>query len=154
MKGGNYLNGTTMLILVCGSMLAILGLISAASHMYNLNGIKSKTVGDGQHGAARFATGQELLRTFKKVPYNPDHWRELGPKSTDLKLPQGVIVGCKNKSSLVFQPGRKWPFRIRRQTYALVDTADVHTMMIGAAGCGKTAFWLYPNLEYACAAGM
>ena len=26
--------------------------------------------------------------------------------------------------------------------------------MIGAAGCGKTAFWLYPNLEYACAAGM
>ena len=46
------------------------------------------------------------------------------------------------------------PFRIRRQTYALVDTADVHTMMIGAAGCGKTAFWLYPNLEYACAAGM
>ena len=148
MKGGNYLNGTTMLILVCGSMLAILGLISAASHMYNLNGIKSKTVGDGQHGAARFATGQELLRTFNKVPYNPDYWRELGPKSTDLNLPQGVIVGCKNKSSLVFQPGRKWPFRIRRQTYALVDTADVHTMMIGAAGCGKTAFWLYPNLEY------
>ena len=131
MKGGNYLNGTTILILVCGSMLAILGLISAASHMYNLNGIKSKTVGDGQHGAARFATGQEL-----------------GPKSTELKLPQGVIVGCKNKSSLVFQPGRKWPFRIRRQTYALVDTADVHTMMIGAAGCGKTAFRLYPNLEY------
>ena len=128
MKGGNYLNGTTMLILVCGSMLTILGLISAASHMYNLNGIKSKTVGDGQHGAARFATGQELLRTFKKVPYNPDHWRELGPRSTELKLPQGVIVGCKNKSSLVFQPGRKWPFRIRRQTYALVDTADVHTM--------------------------
>lgn len=27
-------------------------------------------------------------------------------------------------------------------------------MMIGAAGCGKTAYWLYPNLEYACASGM
>lgn len=27
-------------------------------------------------------------------------------------------------------------------------------MMVGAAGCGKTAFWLYPNLEYACASGM
>ena len=80
-------------------MLAILALISAASHMYNLNGIKSKTVGDGQHGAARFATGQELLRTFKKVPYNPDYWRELGPQSTELKLPQGVVVGCRNKSS-------------------------------------------------------
>ena len=35
-----------------------------------------------------------------------------------------------------------------------MDTADVHTMMIGAAGCGKTAYWLYPNLEYACASGM
>ena len=27
-------------------------------------------------------------------------------------------------------------------------------MMIGAAGVGKTAFWLYPNIEYACASGM
>lgn len=135
-------------------MLAILGLISAASHMYNLNGIKSKTVGDGQHGSARFATGQELARTYRKVPYTPERWRELGPACGEKKLPQGIVVGCKTKSGLVLEPGRKWPFRIRRQTYALVDTADVHTMMVGAAGCGKTAFWLYPNLEYACASGM
>ena len=27
-------------------------------------------------------------------------------------------------------------------------------MMIGAAGVGKTAYWLYPNIEYACASGM
>ena len=67
-----------MLIIVCGSMLAILGLISAASHMYNLNGIKSKTVGDGQHGAARFATPQELKRTYREVPFEPDRWRDLG----------------------------------------------------------------------------
>ena len=26
--------------------------------------------------------------------------------------------------------------------------------MIGAAGVGKTAFWLYPCIEYACASGM
>ena len=26
--------------------------------------------------------------------------------------------------------------------------------MIGASGVGKTAFFLYPNLEYACATGM
>lgn len=143
-----------MLIIVCGSMLAILALISAAGHMYDLNGIKSKTVGDGQHGSARFATNRELLHTFKNVPYDPVRWRKLGPKSTELNLPQGVIVGCKSKRQLVFQPEQKWPFGIREQTYALVDTADVHTMMIGAAGCGKTAFWLYPNLEYACAAGI
>ena len=34
-----------------------------------------------------------------------------------------------------------------------MDDADVHCMMVGAAGCGKTAYWLYPNLEYACASG-
>ena len=26
--------------------------------------------------------------------------------------------------------------------------------MIGAAGCDKTAYWLYPNIKYACASGM
>ncbi len=143
-----------MLILLCGSMLAVLALISAASHMYNLNGIKSKTVGDGQHGAARFATGQELLRTFKKVPYQPAYWRSLGPKASDLNLPQGVVVACRDKIRLAYRKGEKMPIKLKRDSYALVDTGDVHTMMIGAAGCGKTAYWLYPNLEYACAAGM
>lgn len=137
-------------------MLGIMALISAASHMYNLNGIKSKTVGDGQHGAARFATGQELTRTFRKIPYTPQRWRRLGNKCTELKLPQGVVVGCQTKYKILRDrnSGKRWPFRLRKDTYALVDTGDVHTMMIGAAGCGKTAFWLYPNLEYACAAGM
>ena len=150
------LDGKTILILVCGSMLGIMALISAASHMYNLNGIKSKTVGDGQHGAARFATGQELTRTFRKIPYTPQRWRQLGNKCTELKLPQGVVVGCQTKYKILRDrnSGKRWPFRLWKDTYALVDTGDVHTMMIGAAGCGKTAFWLYPNLEYACAAGM
>ena len=144
------------MILVCGSMLGILALISAASHMYNLNGIKSKTVGDGQHGAARFATAQELTRTFRKIPFTPQRWRSLGNQCTQLKLPQGVVVGCQTKYSLRLNSneGRAFPVSIQKTTYALVDTGDVHTMMIGAAGCGKTAFWLYPNLEYACAAGM
>ena len=57
----------------------------------------------------------------------------------NLNLPQGVILGVKKKNGI---------------DYAMVDDEDVHTLMIGAAGCGKTAFWLYPNLEYACAAGM
>jgi type IV secretion system protein VirD4 len=37
---------------------------------------------------------------------------------------------------------------------ALVDTDDVHAMMIAASGAGKTAYFLYPNIEYACACGM
>ena len=37
---------------------------------------------------------------------------------------------------------------------ALVDSDDIHCLMIGASGVGKTAYFLYPNLEYACACGM
>ena len=40
------------------------------------------------------------------------------------------------------------------ETTALVDTGDVHALMIGAAGVGKTSYWLYPCLEYALASGM
>ncbi|WP_287287598.1 VirD4-like conjugal transfer protein, CD1115 family, partial [Ruminococcus sp.] len=41
-----------------------------------------------------------------------------------------------------------------KKTIALVDDGDVHTLMIGAAGVGKTAYFLYPNIELACASGM
>ena len=34
------------------------------------------------------------------------------------------------------------------------DSGDIHCLMIGAAGVGKTANFLYPNIEYACASGM
>ncbi len=37
---------------------------------------------------------------------------------------------------------------------ALVDTDDIHAMMTAASGAGKTAFFLYPNIEYALASGM
>ena len=29
----------------------------------------------------------------------------------------------------------------------MVDTGDVHALMIGAAGVGKTADWLYPCID-------
>ena len=155
-KEGLPLEGKTLLIIICGTMLAILGLISAAAHMYNLNGIKSKTVGDGQHGAARFATPNELKRTYRQIPYEPDRWRRLGDKCSDLKLPQGIVVGVKFRYGLHcdLRSGKKWPFSLKKKAIAMVETGDVHGMMVGAAGCGKTAFWLYPNLEYACASGM
>ena len=35
-----------------------------------------------------------------------------------------------------------------------MDEGDIHCLMIGAAGVGKTANFLYPNIEYACASGM
>lgn len=132
------------LIIAAAVMFTILGLISLLAHIYNLNNIKARTVGDGQHGTARFADKREIRKTYKHVLYEPQKWREQAkngeqPTMPDGNpLPQGIIVGCKGKS----------------KTVALVDDQDVHALMIGAAGVGKTAYFLYPNIEYACASGM
>ena len=101
---------------------------------YSLNGIKARKVGNGQHGTARWATQQEIKNTFSFLPYEPEKWR----RGENLPTVQGTIVGCRGK----------------KNTVALVDTGDVHTMMIGAAGVGKTAYFLYPNIEFALASGM
>ena len=42
----------------------------------------------------------------------------------------------------------------QRDVRALVDSDDIHCLMIGASGVGKTAYFLYANLEYASASGM
>ena len=129
--------GIGTLVLVALIMLVVLGGVSVLAHIYNLNNIKSKTVGDGQHGTARWARKEEIRKTYKHIPYEPELWRkgEHLPKQDD----QGIVVGCEGKGG---------------STTALVDTNDVHALMIGAAGVGKTAYFLYPNLEYACASGM
>lgn len=44
------------LLLVAGLMFAVIGGLTLLSHHYTLTGIKSRTVGDGQHGTARWAT--------------------------------------------------------------------------------------------------
>lgn len=132
------------LIIAAVVMFTVLGLISLFAHIYNLNNIKSKTVGDGQHGTARFADKREIRKTYKQVPFTPKLWRKQAesgetPTTVDGKsLPQGIVVGCRGKA----------------ETVALVDDQDVHALMIGAAGVGKTAYFLYPNIEYACASGM
>lgn len=125
-------------------MFTVLGLISLLAHIYNLNNIKAKTVGDGQHGTARFAPREEIRKTYKHVPYEPEKWRSQAQSGgtptmpNGEPLPQGIVVGCTGKAT----------------TTALVDDQDVHALMIGAAGVGKTAYFLYPNIEYACASGM
>lgn len=40
-------------------------LLSVLTNNYSLNGIKSKTVGDGQYGTARWATAQEVKRRLQ-----------------------------------------------------------------------------------------
>ena len=116
-------------------MFLVIGGLSMMSHHYTLGNIKSRTVGDGQHGTARWATDKEIRQTYAHVPFKVGEWR----KGQDLPTEQGLILGCKG------QP---------QELAALVDSDDIHCLMIGASGIGKTAFFLYPNLEYACASGM
>ena len=116
-------------------VILIIVLFAVLSNNNSLNGIKSKTVGDGQHGTARWATAQEVRKTYVRIPFDVSAWRK-GEKRPTV---QGLILGSTQRS---------------KQIDALVDCDDVHCLMIGASGVGKTAFFLYPNLEFACASGM
>lgn len=126
-----------ILISAAAVMFALLGGLALLAHYYTLNGIKSRTVGDGQHGTARFSTKQEIRSIYEQIPFRPKLWRRGEQLPTVAQ--QGIILGSMGKKNALT---------------ALVDTDDVHCLMIGASGVGKTAFFLYPNLEYACASGM
>ena len=173
------------LILLGGGLLAFLLVVSFLSKNYSLNNFKNKTVGDGQHGTARWATPKEIHTTYHVVPFRPRRWR----KGEELPTVQGIILGSmggrkrRAKKGVISQATHKLLERLRRPTAgkkekrkpkkkksaiskiknvmedqrdvrALVDSDDIHCLMIGASGVGKTAFFLYPNLEYACACGM
>lgn len=122
-------------IIAMSVIFTLLAVLVYCSNNYSLNGIKKKTVGQGQYGTARFSTKAEIKKTYTKIPFDVENWR----KGKNLPKVQGTVVGCRTKG---------------KRTYALIDEGDVHTLMVGAAGIGKTAFFLYPNIEAACASGM
>ena len=55
-------------IVVCGLGLLLIAAATHFSGQGSLDNIKSKTVGDGQHGTARWATKREIQKTFAHVP--------------------------------------------------------------------------------------
>ena len=122
-------------IIAMSVIFTLLAVLVYCSNNYSLNGIKKKTVGQGQYGTARFSTKAEIKKTYTKIPFDVENWR----KGKNLPKVQGTVVGCRTEG---------------KRTYALIDEGDVHTLMVGAAGVGKTAFFLYPNIEAACASGM
>jgi len=125
------------LILLCGGMMILLAAASFFSKNYSLDRIKSKPVGDGQHETARWATKKEIAQTYLHIPFTPILWRQ--KQNLPAAEQQGLVVGCNTAG---------------KKVTALVDTGDIHCVMIGAAGVGKTAYFLFPNIEYACASGM
>ncbi len=123
------------LIVAVAGFVGLIALVTAFTDNRTLNGIKSRTVGDGQHGTARWATKKEIKATYAHVPFQVKDWR----KGSHRPKEQGLVLGSVQRKGKIT---------------ALVDNDDIHCLMIGASGVGKTAFFLYPNLEYACASGM
>ena len=116
------------ILLTAGVIVAIFAVIPLLEKQGSLDSFKSRPVGDGQHGTARWATPQEIRDAYLQVPFTPQLWR----KRQNLPKAQGLVVGS---------------FVQRKKTIALIDPGDVHCLMIGASGVGKTAHYLYPNLE-------
>ena len=106
------------LILLGGGLLAFLLVVSFLSKNYSLNSFKSKTVGDGQHGTARWATPKEIHTTYHVVPFRPRRWR----KGEELPTVQGIILGSvggrnhKSEGGFLLKTSRKLLERLRRPT--------------------------------------
>lgn len=128
-------NGLFILLALVFGFIIITAFISSFGKRYSLNSIKNRSVGHGQHGTARFATKAEVKELYQQIPFEPQKWRN----GQSLPNAQGIIVGSATRHG---------------KTTAYVDCDDVHALVSGAAGTGKTAFFLYPNLEYCCASGM
>ena len=115
-----------MLILSAGLMILVIGGLAFCSEHYALDNIKSKTVGDGQHGTARWAAKKEIQRTYTRVRFQPELWRQ----GKNLPKKQGLILGCEGPKNKVI---------------ALVDTDDIHAMMTAASGAGKLRSFCIPT---------
>ena len=193
------------LIGVAAVALIVIGGLAFLSQRYSLDNIKSKTVGDGQFGTARWATKKEIYETYSFVPFQPELWRAGIGRPTE----QGLVIGCvggkppkrsrkrkkpakpskliallnkvmpkkkakakperkkkaapkqgKKKKTLFPQKAKakqdkeQQPKKQHHPIRAIVDTDDIHALVTAASGAGKTAYFLYPNIEYALASGM
>ena len=87
-----------MIVVLVGTVAALIfGGIPLLSHLYSLN-IKSRTVGDGQHGTARWATKREIGEMYRPVPFEPEKWR----RGVDRPTEQGIVVGCEGRNDTLF----------------------------------------------------
>ena len=71
-----------ILLAVGGAVVAVFVTLSLLADNYNLNNIKSRTVGDGQHGTARWAT---MRSSARPTPSSPSKCRTGGQAKICLK---------------------------------------------------------------------
>ena len=78
-----------LLLTVAGGALLFIAAVTILAGRDSLNGIKSRTVGDGQYGTARWATDREVKTTYAHVPFRAAAWRS----GEDRPTAQGLILG-------------------------------------------------------------
>ena len=104
-----------IILIVAAVALLVIGGVSFLSGRGSLDSIKSKPVGDGQHGTARWATPQEISKTFARVPFQPAQWRQ----GKELPRAQGLVLGSQGKKGKIT---------------ALVDKDDIPACAAGRPG--------------------
>ena len=104
------MSSVTAIIIIRVVMFAVLGGVTLLSHIYNLNNIKIETVGDGQHGTARWASKSEMKKIYRQVPFTPKRWCQQAKKKetpepplTEKNVPQGIVGGLHRET-----PTGKW----------------------------------------------
>ena len=115
------MSGITTLIIIAAAMACTLGGVSLLAYVYNLNHIKSKTVGDGQHGTARWASSGEIKKTYRHIPYTPKKWREQARKgqTPTMSRPKKSCSERKARSSRKLCRKASWSGAKERKTTPL-----------------------------------
>ena len=147
------------LIIFAASLLLALFIATKLLGGKSLDRIKARTVGHGQHGSARWASRREIQSYYTMVPYEPQKWRtERFAERTAPAVGDPTRKRAERKLTINLSPGFVLgTFRHGlhgKHITAWVDSGDSHAMMIASPGGGKTAYFLYPNIEYAMACGV
>jgi type IV secretion system protein VirD4 len=76
-------------------MFLVIGGLSLLAHYYTLNGIKSRTVGDGQHGTARLPPSRKSKASTSNIPFQPELWRK--GQNLPAVSEQGIISAAQER---------------------------------------------------------
>ena len=123
-------NQHLVFLIVIAVIFFVIYIVTEVSKGYSIDKIKRRTVGDGQHGTARFATKKEISKTHLTVDFQPKQWRQ----GKNLPTEEGFIFGMQNGKALLSQ-------------------ADNHVFIVAGPGGGKTTGIMCTNIEYALATG-
>ena len=110
------MSSITALILSIAAVIGIIVMFILDKFTGTLN-IKSRPVGDGQFGMARWATKKEIDEAFQTIPFEPRKWRKGINRPTQM-----------NGTTVLGYLGSKDHVR------ALVDQSDSNTILTSPPG--------------------